>query len=42
MEGINAEFKKMRKRIERLEQLVLNQVTDSGAISEEVKKIKKG
>lgn len=42
IEGINAEFKKLRKRIERLEQIVLNQTQDSGKISESVNKLKKG
>lgn len=42
MEGINAEFKKLRKRIERLEQIALNGTYDNGIISEQVKKDKKG
>jgi len=42
LEGINAEFKSLRLRIKRLEQLVLNNVADSGSISDEAKKLKKG
>lgn len=42
LEGINAEFKSLRLRIKRLEQLVLKMTTDSGTISDEVKDLKKG
>ena len=39
---INAEFKHLRKRIKRLEDLLLKQTTDSGSISEPVEDLKKG
>ena len=39
---VNAEFKHLRKRIKRLEDLLLNNVTDAGTISELVTKTKKG
>lgn len=39
---MNAEFKHLRKRIKRLEDLLLNSVTDGGKISDSVTKIKKG
>lgn len=39
---INAEFKHLRKRIKRLEDLLLNQVTDSGLIIDDVKNLNKG
>jgi len=39
---INAEFKHLRKRIKRLEDLLLKQTTDSGSISDEVKELRKG
>jgi hypothetical protein len=42
LEGINAEFKSLRLRIKRLEQLVLNQESDSGTVSDVVKKLKRG
>jgi len=42
LEGINAEFKSLRLRIKRLEQLVLNSKADSGLVSEEAKQLKKG
>ncbi len=38
----NAEFKHLRKRIKRLEDLLLKQIIDSGSISESVKDLKKG
>ena len=39
---MNAEFKHLRKRIKRLEDLLLRQTTDSGTISDKVIKLKKG
>jgi hypothetical protein len=42
LEGINAEFKSLRLRIKRLEQLVLNSKTDSGSLSDDVNNLKKG
>ena len=42
-ERTNAEFKSLRKRIERLEKLVLTNKIDNGLVNEPVKKnIKKG
>ena len=39
---INAEFKHLRKRIKRLEQIVLQQTVDSGKITEDTKQLNKG
>jgi hypothetical protein len=39
---INAEFKHLRKRIKKLEDIILKQTTDAGNISDMVKDIKKG
>lgn len=39
---MNAEFKHLRKRIKRLEQIALRQEVDSGSITESVEDIKKG
>lgn len=41
-EGINAEFKKLRKRIEKLEDIILAYGTDMGNISNKLKKENKG
>ena len=41
-ERVNAEFKHLNKRIKRLEQLVLVQKIDNGAISKDVITLKKG
>ena len=42
IEGINAEFKKLRKRIEKLEDIILAIGLDMGDVSNKVKKDKKG
>ena len=42
VDRVNAEFKHLKKRIKRLEQLVLVQKVDNGNITEEVIKLKKG
>jgi hypothetical protein len=41
-ERVNAEFKHLNKRIKRLEQIVLKQHIDSGSITENNIKLKKG
>ena len=42
LDRVNAEFKHLKKRIKRLEHLVLVQKTDNGNITKEVIKLKKG
>ena len=39
---VNAEFKHLRKRIKKLEDILLNNITDGGKISESVIETKKG
>ena len=41
-EGINAEFKKLRKRIEKLESIILANGLDMGNISMNINKEKRG
>jgi len=39
---VNAEFKSLRLRIRKLEEILLNQQLDSGSINEPIKKLTKG
>ena len=41
-ERVNAEFKSLRLRIKKLEDLLLGQMLDSGSINESVKRLNKG
>jgi hypothetical protein len=41
-EKMNAEFKHLKLRIRRLEQIVLNGVMDNGSITDDITNLKKG